>query len=46
MFPSVMASYPGTEAAKQPHTIILPPPCLTVGMMFFMWISVFGLRQM
>ncbi len=26
-----MASRPGPEAAKQPQTITLPPPCLTVG---------------
>ncbi len=30
MVPSVMASRPGPEAAKQ------LPPCLTVGMMFFL----------
>ncbi len=28
---------PGPEAAEQPQTITLPPPCLTVGMMFFLW---------
>ncbi len=28
-----MASRPGPEAAKQPQTITLPPPCLTVSMM-------------
>ncbi len=32
-----MASRSGPEAAKQPQTITLPPPCLTVGMMFFLW---------
>ncbi len=35
MVPSIMASHPGPEAAKQTQTITLPPPCLTVGMMFF-----------
>ncbi len=30
-----MASRPGPEDAKQPQTITLPPPCLTVGMLFF-----------
>ncbi len=35
MVPSIMASHPGPETAKQPQTITLPPPCLTVGMMFF-----------
>ncbi len=32
MVPSIMASHSGPEAAKQPQTITLPPPCLTVGM--------------
>ncbi len=35
-----MASHPGPEAAKQPWTITLSPPCLTVGMCSFyeiMW---------
>ncbi len=35
MVPSIMAIHPGPEAAKQPQTITLPPPCLMVGMMFF-----------
>ncbi len=35
MVPSIMASHPGPEAAKQPQTITLPPQCLTVGLMFF-----------
>ncbi len=34
MVPSIMASRPGPEAAKQPQTITLSPPCLTVGIMF------------
>ncbi len=29
MIPSIMISHPGPEAAKQPQTITLPPPCLT-----------------
>ncbi len=36
MVPSIMASRPGPEAAKQPQTITLPPPRLTVGMMSFL----------
>ncbi len=44
MVPSFMASHP--EAAKQPQTITLPQPCLTVGMMFFLWNAVLVLRQM
>ncbi len=31
----IMASHPGPEDVKQPQTITLPPPCLTVGMIFF-----------
>ncbi len=46
MVPSIMASRPGPEAAKQPQTITLPPPCLTVGMMFFLWNVVLVLHQM
>ncbi len=40
MVPSIMASHPGPEAAMQPQTITLPPPCLTVGMMFVTSINV------
>ncbi len=46
MVPSIMASRPGPEAAKQPHAITLSPPCLTVGMMFFLWNPVLVLCQM
>ena len=46
MVPSIMASRPGPEAAKQPQTITLPPPCLTVGMMFLLWNAVLVLRKM
>lgn len=35
MFPSVMERHCGTEAAKQPHNIMLPPPCLTVGIRLY-----------
>ncbi len=37
-----MASRPGPEAAKQPQTIThhTNTPCLTVGMMFFLWNAV------
>ena len=37
MVPSSMASHPGTEAEKHPHTMRLPPPCLTIGTMFLLW---------
>lgn len=30
--PSIMASCPGPEAAKQPQTMILPPPCIMFGL--------------
>ncbi len=36
MVPSIMTSHPGFEASKQPQTVTLSPPCLTVGMMFFL----------
>ncbi|KAK5613313.1 hypothetical protein CRENBAI_023829 [Crenichthys baileyi] len=32
--PSVTAGHPGPEAAKQPQTITLPPPRLTVDVLF------------
>ncbi len=35
MVPSIMENRPGPEAAKQPQTITLPPPCLTINMMLF-----------
>ncbi len=35
MVSSITGSRPGPDAAKQPQTITLP--CLTVGMMFFLW---------
>jgi hypothetical protein len=31
---SIIASCPGPEAAKQPQTMMLPPPDFTVGMRF------------
>ncbi len=36
MVPSTMASRPGPEAVKQPQTITLSSPRLTVGSMFFL----------
>ncbi len=45
MVPSIMASRPGSEAAKQPQTITLPPPCLIVDMMFFLCNAVLVLRH-
>ncbi len=34
MVPSIMKSHTGPEAAKQPQTITLPPPCLNVDVLF------------
>ncbi len=36
MVPSTMASRPGPKSVKQPQTITLSSPCLTVGSMFFL----------
>ena len=33
--PCTRTRLPVPEAAKQPHSIMLPPPCLTVGTVFF-----------
>ena len=33
--PCTRTRLPVPEAAKQPHSMMLPPPCLTVGTMFF-----------
>ena len=35
MMPSILWSAPVPPAAKHPHNIMLPPPCFTVGMVFF-----------
>jgi hypothetical protein len=31
-FPSILTSLPVTAAEKHPHSMMLPPPCFTVGM--------------
>lgn len=36
MVSSVMTNHPDPAAVKQPQTITLPLPCLTVGMMLFL----------
>ena len=33
--PSILTSLPVPAAEKHPHYIMLPPPCFTVGMVFF-----------
>lgn len=35
MVPLTTEGHPDPEEAKQDHTITLPPPCLTGGVMFF-----------
>ena len=45
MVPSTMASRPGPEAAKQPQTMIIPPPYFTAGMRFLCWNAGFGFHQ-
>ena len=32
IFPSILTSLPVPAAEKHPHSIMLPPPCFTVGM--------------
>ncbi len=39
--PSMMASRPGPDAAKQAQTMLLPPPCFTDGIGFLCWNAVF-----
>ena len=36
----MIASCPGPEAAKQPQTMMHPPPCFTVGMRCWCWWAV------
>lgn len=43
MVPSITASLQGCKTAKQPQIITLPPPCLTVGVLF-MSSDVMGLK--
>ncbi len=38
-------SRPGPFAEKQPQSMMFPPPCCTVGMVFFGWNSAFFLLQ-
>ena len=35
MLPSILWSAPVPPAAKHPHNMMLPPPCHTVGMVFY-----------
>ena len=38
MVPSVTAGGPGPEAAEQPQTITLPPPCLAADVLFLCFV--------
>lgn len=37
MSPSNLMRFPVSDALKHPHSLILPPPCFTVGNLFFGW---------
>ncbi len=45
MFPSMNRSSPVPAVAMQTQTMMLPPPCLTVGKVQFSWYSSLGHRQ-
>ncbi len=45
MFPSMNRSSPVPAALMQPQTMMLPPPCLTVGKAKFSWYSSPGHRH-
>jgi hypothetical protein len=34
IIPSILTSFPVPADEKHPHSMMLPPPCFTVGMMF------------
>lgn len=36
MVPLITMSHPDPKTAKEPQTMTLPPPCLTVGIMLFL----------
>ncbi len=45
MFPSMNRSSPVPSVVMQPQTMLLPPPCLTVGKIQFSWYSSPGRRH-
>ena len=45
IFPSILTSAPVPDDEKHRHNMMLPPPCITVGMVFFGWCAVLGLCQ-
>ncbi len=46
IFPSTVTSFPVPAEEKLPHTMMLPPPHLTVGMVCSGWCTVLGLLHM
>ena len=45
IFPSILTSLPVPAADKHPHSMMLPPPCFTVGMVLARWWAVPGVLQ-
>ena len=45
IFPSIMTSLPVPAAEKHPHSMMLPPPCFTVGMVLAWWWAAPGFLQ-
>ena len=42
---SILTSLPVPAVEKHPHSMMLPPPCFTVGMVFDGWWAVLGFSQ-
>ena len=42
IFPSILTSLPVPAAEQHPHSMMLPPPCFTVGMVLAWWWAVPG----
>ena len=45
IFPTILCRFPVPEEEKHPHIMIEPPPCLTVGIVFFFAKASLFLRQ-
>ena len=45
IFPSILTSLPVPATEKHPHSMMLPPPCFTVGMVLAWWWAVPGFLQ-
>ena len=45
IFPSILTSLSVPAAEKHPHSMMLPPPCFTVGMVLAWWWAVPGFLQ-